>query len=190
MRVHLKHSSNAVFTLFMIIHAPTIAFAGILVRFGLTAIAMLGVMSIAKAEEGLWNTYGNTRFGYSVCYPAGIFTPQGEADNGDGQRFIAADGAELLVWGSNNVLNASLDDQVGNQLSELKNPEFLPSYRAGRGDWRVVSGLWAEKIVYLKITLRRGQFVAFRISYDRALSGTYDAVVKRVSSCFPADGQP
>lgn len=166
-------------------HAPIIA------RLGLTVAAFIGMTAIARTEESRWDTYKNARFGYSLCYPVHIFIPQEEADNGDGQRFVAVDGAELLVWGSNNALDASVDDEVGKQLSSLESPTFSPSYRAGRGNWRVVSGVWGEKLMYLKINLRRDQFVAFRISYDRTLSGTYDAVVKQMSSCFDSgDGQP
>ena len=38
--------------------------------------------------DDVYHTYHNPRFGYSIAYPKDILYPQGESDNGDGQKFL------------------------------------------------------------------------------------------------------
>ena len=48
--------------------------------------------------------------------------PQGEPDNGDGQKFLARDGAELVVYGSNNALDESLKNTLADAGARLAGP--------------------------------------------------------------------
>jgi hypothetical protein len=129
-------------------------------------------------EAEPWNTYGNARFAYSVCYPPDLFAPQGEADNGDGQRLLAEDGAEMLVWGSNNALELSIDEEVQQHL------EGEITYKAGKKNWRVASGVSGPKAFYYKVIQREDQFLSLHIRYDRLSASLYDPIVARISSCF------
>ena len=52
-----------------------------------------------------WATYVNTHYDFDICTPPAL-KPQGESDAGDGQRFLAADGASLSVFGRNNEAGA------------------------------------------------------------------------------------
>ena len=38
-----------------------------------------------------WRVNCRYRFGYLISYPSDLLIPQGEADNGDGQKFLAKD---------------------------------------------------------------------------------------------------
>ena len=48
----------------------------------LPLILLLMVQSVSAAEP--FSTYTNSRFNYSIEYPANLLIPRGEAPNGDG----------------------------------------------------------------------------------------------------------
>src|SRR5262245_4804345 len=82
-------------------------------------------------------TYHNAPYDYSICYTADVFIPQGEADSGDGQRFLSKDGkAEMLVYGSNNALQQTLQQAFAEaSASRAKDhPSRVVSYKAPRQD--------------------------------------------------------
>jgi len=86
--------------------------------FYVTALAVLVVVSVGRATVALsgglgqpaaphaWKTYTNVRF----RYPEDLLVPQGESDKSDGQKFLANDSGQLIVFGSNNALNQPLKD--------------------------------------------------------------------------------
>ncbi|MBF0095033.1 MAG: hypothetical protein HQL34_10880 [Alphaproteobacteria bacterium] len=137
----------------------------------------------AGQDHGTWARYTNARFGYSICYPADLFVPRGESDNGDGQTFLAKEGAEFSVWGSHNAMGMTLDNVVAMRLSD-NTPPFVPTYRAGKPDWRVVSGTFGEKIFYYKVMAHNDEFHSLWMAYDLSARPVYDPVVKRLSACF------
>jgi hypothetical protein len=109
--------------------------------------------------------------------------PQGEATNGDGQKFKSKDGrAELIVYGSNNALDQTLQQA----FDEAKAPSGnrVVTYQTMKQDWFVVSGTEGGKIFYHKTFLRAGVFKTMRIEYDEQLKTTYDAVTTKVSISF------
>jgi hypothetical protein len=92
------------------------------------------------ADRHSWKTYTNVRFQYRICYPADFMVPQGEPDNGDGQKFLARDGAELIVYGSNNALGESLKKKLADTGSRLAGPSGRVTYQMLKANWFVVSG--------------------------------------------------
>ena len=86
----------------------------------------------------VWQTYTNERFGYQICYPADVFTPQGEPDNRDGQHFLAPDGADLSVFGS--FSPETLEEEISYELAVLPGKKGTISYRTIHKDWAVFSG--------------------------------------------------
>ena len=131
------------------------------------------------AGQRTYRTYSNARYGFSIAYPAGLLIPQGEPDNGDGQKFLSKDGsASLLAFGSNR-LDRSLRDEY-QSAQENRNV----TYKILRADMFVVSGTENGKIFYQK-TLQRGDvFKTFIIEYDESDRATYDAVTSRVARSF------
>src|SRR5690348_10551026 len=68
-------------------------------------------MALALALPARAGSYTNARFGYTLIYPNDRFTPQPEAENGDGRHFTARSGAaDLAVWGAYNALEQTPDD--------------------------------------------------------------------------------
>jgi hypothetical protein len=67
---------------------------------------LAGLLCIAFAQQvraETWRTYQNARYGTVAEYPADRFHPGSPPANGDGQRFTAADGAELLIFAGLNI---------------------------------------------------------------------------------------
>ena len=145
-------------------------------------ILLLATLFAALAGPALAETrYVNARFGYAICIPDGL-AGQGEADNGDGQRFVADDGAELIVYGAHNALDETLAARREATLERLG----PASYRAGGRDWFVVSGRAGERIYYVRTTLRRGVFTSFELTYPDAAAARWNAAAADLSRCFTA----
>ena len=126
-----------------------------------------------------WTKYENARFGYSIAYPSDLLTPQGEADNGDGQVF-KSDKAEMRVYGSNLLLNKTLSKEYNAAVKEHKNV----AYKLYRKNFFVVSGSENGKIYYRKTMTKSGAFVTFMIEYDESESAVYDKITARISESF------
>ena len=145
-------------------------FAGVIFALSLTGFA---------AQAG-YQPYQNARFGYSILYPADLLTPQGEADNGDGQIFKNAD-AEMRVYGSNMVLGETLAGEYRRVLKE----HGSVTYKTLGKKFFVVSGTSGGVIFYRKtFENREGAYITFEIEYPAARRAVYDKVVARVVKSF------
>jgi hypothetical protein len=108
-----------------------------------------------------------------------------EAPNGDGRAFEAEDGARMIVYGTNNVEDASLPSFA----DPLARPDERITYRAGRGGWIVRSGTRRDKVFWRKTFVSGDQFVTLAIDYPAARRRTYGPIVAPLSKCF-AIGKP
>jgi hypothetical protein len=146
--------------------------------------ALLPVSREASAQAG-YRRYHNARFGYSISYPVKILIPQGEAANGDGQKFLSRDGrTEILVYGSHNVFDQTLQQVYQKELSRTEHPNRLVTYQVLKADWFVVSGIEGGRVFYQKTLLRGGVFKTFRIEYDERQKGTFDSITATISRSF------
>jgi hypothetical protein len=129
-----------------------------------------------------YKTYSNARFGYSISYPSDLLEPQGEATNGDGQKFIAKDSsAEMLVYGRYKLdSNDTLKKMYNETIADSGNA----SYKVFKSNWFVVSGKKGDKIYYKKTMLSRDKFLTFEIEYDEAKRSTYDNITTRIVKSF------
>lgn len=148
------------------------------------ALALAGSIAPAGAQAK-WETYANARFGYAICYPADLMRPQGEADNGDGQRFLASDGAELAVYGGNEVLSRSVKEVFRETSGRLAGAKGRVTYKVLKSNRFVVSGEdGAGRVFYAALKMRDDQFATFELTYPKASAATYDKVAARLSGCF------
>ena len=143
------------------------------------ALAGSHAHSAGTAQRVAYKTYTNARYAYSISYPSSLLTPQGEADNGDGQAFRSSDGAaEMRVYGSQNLggglAGAYREAQAGKDVT----------YKTLKGNWFVVSGRDGGKIFYQKTMFKGGVLKTFTIEYDESQKATYDAVTTRVARSF------
>ncbi len=136
------------------------------------------------ADDTAWATYANSRFAYSICYPKNLLEPQGESPNGDGQKFLAKDGAQLLVYGSNNALNESINDIFNRTASRLAGSSGKVTYKAIKPSWFVFSGQQGSTIFYAKTLYAKDLILSFELTYDSSQSSVYNPVAGKLASCF------
>ncbi len=112
-----------------------------------------------------------------------MFVPQGEAENSDGQRFLAKDGAQLLVFGTNNALDESLKQRLLD-TARLLGASGKVTYKVLKPTWFVVSGENDDTDFYAKTYYRRGQFKSFELTYEHSVAAMYELLIGRIVGCF------
>ena len=147
---------------------------------------MLFIANSVIADNTKYSIYRNERFSYSISYPEGILVPQGEADNGDGQKFISKDGqVVMLVYGYNNPDDYTIDSvfKEESQSHTRQNPKREVTYKIKKNNWFVVSGTDRENIFYKKAIydVKDNQFINFEISYPKSKRAQYDSITAAIA---------
>jgi hypothetical protein len=162
-----------------------------LVRVLVTLIGIVGTIAFAAAEDEhvaadhhVWKTYTNLRFAYEICYPEDLLIPQGEADNGDGQKFVAKEDAQLIVYGSNNALDESLENDFNDTAARLAGSAGKVTYKVLKANWYVVSGQNGQTVFCAKTRYSGDQFKSFELTYDQSAAPVYEPVIRRLATCF------
>ena len=138
----------------------------------------------AQADHHVWKTYTNARFQYAICYPIDLLQPQGESNNGDGEKFLAKDGAQLIVFGAYNALGDTLKDTLDKTASYLAGASGKVTYKVLRANWFVVSGQNLQAIFYAKTLYSHDQFKSFELTYRRSDASIYNPLIGRLAACF------
>ena len=137
----------------------------------------------AVANTNGWGGYGNARFNFAICFPP-AFHGQGEATNGDGQRFRTRDGAELAVFGSNEEPGTTLGAYLNESVEDVAGKSARTTYRAQKRNWLVVSGVGPRGEFYIKRVRREDQVVTFELVYPAQLHAKYAPLAAALVSCF------
>ena len=150
--------------------------------FSVLLVVLLALLVHAQTPNN-YQTYHNARFAYSISYPSDLLIPQGEAANGDGQKFVSRDRkVEVLVYGSNNALEKTLRALYQDETARRENRTI--TYQVLKPDWFVVSGTENNKVFYQKTMLHNGVFKTFHIEYDRAVKDTWDPITGKIARSF------
>lgn len=138
-------------------------------------------VAVALLTSPAWaDSYANARFGYALTYPAGLFVPQPEADNGDGRHFKALHGsADLAVWGGYNALEQSAGD-IANLAAQDCAPSSKP-YRLVMPTLVVVSCPTAPGVLYHKTYIRADVLTTFELIYPAAEHARWDKVIGKLA---------
>ncbi|OYT72294.1 MAG: hypothetical protein CFK52_05595 [Chloracidobacterium sp. CP2_5A] len=159
---------------------------------GLLALLICAGQSLpgVHAQPGFLS-YVNARFGYRIAYPAD-FIPQGESENGDGQAFKNAAGAELRAWGNLNPLGETVTEALRAELDRCADAGRRVTYRrAGKG-FLVISGYEAgdARIFYLKKLVSPRRQVGFELVYPAAARERYDRDAAVMANSLRATSRP
>lgn len=148
----------------------------------LLAFAILVISGLQPAMAG-WRAYENPRFGFSFTYPAHVFTPEPEPENGDGNRFFATDAEAIIsVWGSYNTLDQnpkSYFEWARNEVGVVDNI----TYKRIAKDWLIISG-YKSGMVYYEKTIFSCNFqrtTSVSITYPASRKKDYDGMVGRLT---------
>jgi hypothetical protein len=136
---------------------------------GALVLAFMFGITVAHAAN---RTYVNPRFGTTITYPDAIFTKvEPDADNGDGRKWLAPDGAMLTVWGQNNTLDftpESIADFIAKEIDEV-------TYRKVGSRWMVVSGFDNGAVVYHRAEFGSGGVIhSMELRYSATVRQRYD----------------
>ncbi len=146
---------------------------------------MLNSTGPKQVSRHHYENYFNHRFEYSISYPSDLLYPQGEAANGDGQKFLSRDGrASMLVYGQEDFQAQTLAQFYQEELRSKAHPTRVVTYKVLRDGWFVFSGSESSRIFYQKTLLRNGEFLTFSIEYDALQKGVYDPIAAAISISF------
>lgn len=131
-----------------------------------------------------YDTYVNTRFGYSISYPT-FLTPQPEAYNSDGREFTKGDNEKITVYAMYNVMESTIQE-----LKQMREKSIDGSvvYYAQKNNWYVLSGInSAGNIYYLKTILYNDTEYTVQLTYPQDKKEFYNEIIDKVISSFDVE---
>ena len=144
--------------------------------------------SAAQAQGGhTWKTYGNSRYGYSLCYPADLFKPGSESPAGDGIAFKGPAQTTLIATGGHDVPDlpdSPLPAKAEEEAKAVAGEGAHITYRASRANWAVVSGTDGSKVFYVREIKARGVVAGFQLVYPKANAGLYAPIIAKMNGCL------
>ena len=146
----------------------------------LALAATAGSTTHAGSGDHEWRRYGNSRYGYSACYPADLFRPEAEPDAHDGLIFNGPRDVTLSVSGE----KAPASDLREVLDLVVKAMDGRVTYRAAGPDWRVASGVARGLTFYSRVIAREGVVAQYILAYPPARSAEYAPVIKRMNACM------
>jgi hypothetical protein len=145
---------------------------------------LLLVASVREAGAEAWKLYLNARYGTAAEYPADRFRPERPPENGDGQSFMAKDGAKLAIFASLNV-DGDTPATYEAFLRGASSDYDEVTLRASGSNWLVLSGYRGGSIFYERYIFVKRKDVdtihGFVITYGRDAKAVYDPIAARIA---------
>lgn len=148
----------------------------------LYVIIILFCLSVkSEAQNNL--QYENARFGFSFNYPSFLILAPAPA-SGDGIRMYDKKGFVLVASGINNESEITFQSDLDAQWESLRKI----TYGVRGNNWFTISGIKADKIIYIKSYVGPGAINHLYIEYPKDLKDKYDKIVESISKSFtPGD---
>ncbi|MBN9073881.1 MAG: hypothetical protein J0H34_20250 [Rhizobiales bacterium] len=145
------------------------------------------LLAVSGAAEAKPFTYVNARFGTVCTFPDDVFTEkQPEPDNGDGQQWLASDGASLICSGIANIDDETPAGYVADQLGGDGTRREITYHKIG-ANWSVLSGYQGDRIFYeRRLFGRDGVIRTVSIDYPKAAKARYDKLVGKIAASLKA----
>ncbi len=146
--------------------------------------ALLLLLAAPQDDLRLPGPYRTARYGFEVEIPPG-FRAEPPPTNGDGRTFVGPEGCTLTVFGSNNVLDTTLQGEA----RALEKEFAKVTYRAKGPAWVVRSGLTrGGDVLYIKAYVGTGSLAQLWIQHPAAALPRLKALTARVAASFgPGD---
>lgn len=125
----------------------------------------------------------NARFGFEACYPADLFHPGSQAENGDGLRLEGAPGASALFYAHYAVPGADFADAWRMTMAEAARAGGA-AYATRRPDHFVVSWLDRGEVIYVRQVHAGDRVLAFRLRYETADRDRFDPLAGEMAACL------
>jgi hypothetical protein len=145
----------------------------------------LTLLATAVAAEG-WTDYRNERFGFTLRYPADVFTPEKTSEAGDGQVFISRDGNARLLVGALPNDDAQSPAAYQAYIARKSYGDYQIGYRRLSGSWFVLSGEGNGKTFYEKVMFSCGgrRINSFAMIYPTDQHRAFDRIVEGIEASF------
>ena len=148
--------------------------------------SVLALVGVPPAWAQNWMEYRNERYGFSLKYPADVFTVESTTEAGDGQAFIDNEREARLLVGvlPNNSRHSPAAYQA--YIAQHSYPEYRIDYRRLAGSWFVLSGEGNGKIFYEKVMFSCGGRLinSFAMIYPSERRRHFDPIVERMENSF------
>jgi hypothetical protein len=146
------------------------------------------VMATAAYAGQKFDTYANSRYGYSISYPPDLLIPQRESDDGDGRIFTSKDGkAEFRIYAAASFAGIDDTSETVVKSAEQKCPGHRASYRVVKPHLAAMSCVAGTELIYQKTILENGMDTTFMGAYPAAQRAIWDpAVAAMAQSLTPA----
>lgn len=123
--------------------------------------------------------YYNARFGYCIAYPSD-FTRQPEPENSDGCEIRRDEKTYILVYGSYNALEETVDDMYN------KSRTASTTYSKLGDNWFVISGYTDNGgVFYQKTVLRNDVIFTAIFYYPEDENEHFSKIIPKIFSDFP-----
>jgi hypothetical protein len=133
-----------------------------------------------------WTNYRNERFGFTLRYPADVFTPERASEAGDGQVFIARDGNARLLVGALPNDDAQSPAAYQAYIARKSYGDYQIGYSRLAGTWFVLSGEGNGKTFYEKVMFScAGRLInSFAMIYPTDQRQVFDRIVEGIEASF------
>jgi len=135
-----------------------------------------------QTDSFTYKTYTNSRFGFTVEYPA-TFTEDTPPSNNDGRKFYNEE-ATIIASGSHiNIIeeNETIETYYNRKIESVSSPI---AYQRLGDDWYVISYTEGDQIFYLKSIIGDDIISNLSISYPANKKDYYDPMVTRIADNF------
>ena len=150
-------------------------------------LALFILLCACAAKQPVYKTYNNARFNYSISYPPDELIPQGEPEDGDGQRFLSKDGRVIVwVYGSYDALNQTLRDIQQSEIERFKGLEgsFKTLKAQVDSTSSILEGDSDTNVYYEKVIFSRNTIFTFIAQYPKDEAPTFEPIISRMAASF------
>jgi hypothetical protein len=149
--------------------------------------ASLIVASGATVAAPLQDIYVNSRYDYSISYPAALLKAQPESDAGDGTVFDATKGtAQFRIFAGGTAPDINDTSTAAAKSAEEKCLGHHAAYRVVKPRLAAISCTIGPNILYSKTLLRDGVATTFMGTYPVKERATWDPVVAAMARSMMA----
>lgn len=140
---------------------------------------------LTTATQG-WSTYKNSKYGFRLSYPGGLFIKSETPNAASGAIWAAADGnASLLATATENDTSETIDSYRSFVMAETYAGARF-DYTPVRDNWFVLSGEKDGRMFYERITfVCDGRYIyGWQINYPADQRRRFDAIVEAIHRSY------
>jgi hypothetical protein len=134
-----------------------------------------------SSSPDIWQSYTNTRYGYTVYYPKG-WTAGEEATNRDGLVLVGDHQASLTAYGTSNSVTVEQVHKDG--IESAKSLGVAVTYETSKSNLSVVSGTTDDRVYYSSAWCGKGSCNYLVFWYQRSDKATMDPLVTTIAQRF------